>query len=426
MSTVLSGGRRFDSLGGGVGMKKAIIIDRKRAPTDQPDSPILNRWHPDIPMAASVRPGDSFRVECFDWTGGQIANNDSANDIRDVNLAPCHHLSGPVGIAGAELGDLLVVDILDIGPFLDEAWGYTGIFSKPKFGGFLTDYFPNTAKAVWDFSGIFATSRHIPNLRFAGLTHPGILGCLPSHELLGKWNKREAALIATDPNRIPPLALPPNPRDVILGSLKGPKLEQAAREGARTVPPREHGGNCDIKNLCRGSRVYLPVYVKEAGLVVGDLHFSQGDGEITFCGAIEMAGWIDLHVDLIKGGCERYGIKQAMFEPGPVDPNYSNFLVFEGISVEDDGTQKYLDVTLAYKQACLNAVNYLKNFGYSGEQAYTILSCAPVEGHVSSVVDIPNACVAVQIPTSIFDFDIRPNSKGPIKHVVGRDLAFET
>ena len=98
-------------------MKKAIIIDRKRVPTDQPDSPILNRWHPDIPMAASVRPGDSFRVECFDWTGGQIANNDSANDIRDVNLAPCHHLSGPVGIAGAELGDLLVVDILDIGPF---------------------------------------------------------------------------------------------------------------------------------------------------------------------------------------------------------------------------------------------------------------------------------------------------------------------
>lgn len=91
-------------------------------------------------------------------------------------------------------------------------------------------------------------------------------------------------------------------------------------------------------------------------------------------------------------GCNKYGITQAMFEPGPVDPNYSDFLVFEGISVEDDGTQRYLDVTLAYKQACMNAVNYLKNFGYSGEQAYTILSCAPVEGHVSSVVDIPIAC----------------------------------
>ena len=407
-------------------VKKVISIDRSKAPSAQPGSVIMNRWHCDIPMAAYVKPGESFRVECFDWTGGQIKNDESANDIRDVNLAPCHHLSGPVGITGAEPGDLLVVDILDIGPFEDSEWGYTGIFSKPKFGGFLTDYFPNTAKAVWDFNGIFATSRHIPNLKFAGLTHPGIVGCLPSRDLLTEWNRREQELIDTDPHRVPPLALPPNPTDVILGSLKGAQLAAAAKEGARTVPPREHGGNCDIKNLCRGSRIYLPVYVKDGGLVVGDLHFSQGDGEITFCGAIEMAGWIDMHVDLIKDGCNKYGIKQAMFEPGPVDPNYSQFLVFEGISVEDSGKQRYLDLNLAYKQACMNAVNYLKNFGYTGEQVYTILSCAPVEGHISSVVDIPNACVALQVPTAIFDFDIRPNSQGPRIHVPKSDLVYET
>jgi formamidase len=52
----------------------------------------------------------------------------------------------------------------------------------------------------------------------------------------------------------------------------------------------EHGGNCDIKNLSRGSKVYLPVHVNGAKFSVGDLHFSQGDGEISFCGAIEMAG----------------------------------------------------------------------------------------------------------------------------------------
>ncbi|MEO6032112.1 MAG: formamidase [Burkholderiaceae bacterium] len=407
-------------------VKKVISIDRSKPPTEQAGSVIMNRWHCDIPMAAYVKPGESFRVECFDWTGGQIKNDESANDIRDVNLAPCHHLSGPVGITGAQPGDLLVVDILDIGPFEDSEWGYTGIFSKPKFGGFLTDYFPNTAKAVWDFNGIYATSRHIPNLKFAGLTHPGIVGCLPSRDLLTEWNRREQELIDTDPNRVPPLALPPDPTDVILGSLKGAQLKAAAKEGARTVPPREHGGNCDIKNLCRGSRIYLPVYVKDGGLVVGDLHFSQGDGEITFCGAIEMAGWIDMHVDLIKDGCNKYGIKQAMFEPGPVDPNYSQFLVFEGISVEDSGKQRYLDLNLAYKQACMNAVNYMKNFGYTGEQVYTILSCAPVEGHISSVVDIPNACVALQVPTAIFDFDIRPNSQGPRIHVPKSDLVYET
>ena len=65
-------------------------------------------------------------------------------------------------------------------------------------------------------------------------------------------------------------------------------FDKIAAEGARTIPPREHGGNCDIKNLSRGSRCYFPVYVDEAKLSLGDLHFSQGDGELTFCGAIEM------------------------------------------------------------------------------------------------------------------------------------------
>ena len=66
---------------------------------------------------------------------------------------------------------------------------------------------------------------------------------------------------------------------------------------------------------------------------MGDLHFSQGDGEITFCGAIEMAGWIHLHVDLIKGGMAKYNMQQAMFKVSPVDPHYSDYLVFEGIGV---------------------------------------------------------------------------------------------
>jgi len=61
-----------------------------------------NRWHPDIPMVAMVKPGDEFRVECIDWTGGQIENNDSANDIRDVDLTKVHYLSGPIGVEGAE------------------------------------------------------------------------------------------------------------------------------------------------------------------------------------------------------------------------------------------------------------------------------------------------------------------------------------
>ena len=183
-----------------------------------------------------------------------------------------------------------------------------------------------------------------------------------------------------------------------------------AAEAARTVPPREHGGNCDIKNLSRGSRIYFPVYVEGAKLSMGDIHFSQGDGEISFCGAIEMSGYIDLHVDIIKGGMDKYAMVNPIFKPGPVEPRYSEYLVFEGISVDEfTGQQYYMDAHVAYRRACLNAIEYLKKFGFTGEQAYLLLSCAPVEGRISGIVDIPNACCTIAVPTEIFEMDILPS-----------------
>ncbi|GAB7522908.1 formamidase [Paraburkholderia sp. 2C] len=380
---------------------------------------VHNRWHPDIPMACWVNPGDDFILETYDWTGGFIKNDDSADDVRDIDLSIVHFLSGPVGVRGAEPGDLLVVDLLDVGARPDSQWGFNGFFSKTNGGGFLTDHFPNAQKSIWDFHGLYTSSRHVPGVNFAGLIHPGLIGCLPDPKLLETWNTREAALIATEPERVPPLANPPYPSTAHMGKLAGDAKAKAAAEGARTVPPREHGGNCDIKDLSRGSKVYFPVYVDGAGLSVGDLHFSQGDGEITFCGAIEMAGWVHMRVNLIKGGVEKYGIRNPVFKPSPITPNYNDYLIFEGISVDESGKQHYLDVHVAYRQACLNAIEYLKKFGYSGAQAYAVLGTAPVQGHISGVVDIPNACATLWLPTQIFDFDIRPNADGPIRHVKG-------
>ena len=81
--------------------------------------------------------------------------------------------------------------------------------------------------------------------------------------------------------------------------------------------------------------------------------------------------------------------------------------------------QYYLDVNVAYRQACLNAIEYLQKFGYSGAQAYSILGTAPVQGHISGVVDVPNACATLWLPTEIFDFDINPTAAGPIKMLDG-------
>src|SRR5699024_1495862 len=154
-------------------------VDHDRSMRDQA-VPGHNRWHPDIPSAATIKPENLVRIESKEWTDGQIGNNDSANDVRDVALDHNHMLSGPFDIEGAAPGDLLVVDVVDLGPATQtkgdncgEGWGYSGIFAKVNGGGFLTDYFPEAYKAVWDFRGQECTSRHIPGVRYTGIQHPG-------------------------------------------------------------------------------------------------------------------------------------------------------------------------------------------------------------------------------------------------------------
>lgn len=396
-----------------------ISVDLSESPHTNEN--VHNRWHPDIPINVWVEPGDDFKIETYDWTGGQIKNNDDASDVRDVELEQVHYLSGPIGVKGAEPGDLLVVEILDIGVKEDMLWGFNGFFSKQNGGGFLTEHFPEAQKSIWDIDGMFTKSRHVPGVKYAGLIHPGLIGCLPDRKMLDMWNSREKALFDTDPDRTPPLAALPTTQSAHMGAMKGEARDKAAAEGARTVPPREHGGNCDIKDLSRGSKIYFPVYVDGAGLSMGDLHFSQGDGEITFCGAIEMAGWLHLKVELIKDGVAKYGVKNPLFRPSPIQPKYDDFLIFEGISVDEAGTQHYLDVHIAYRQACLNAIEYLKKFGYTGAQAYAILGTAPVQGHISGVVDIPNACATLWLPTDIFEFggNMMPSPDGPTKFLDG-------
>lgn len=394
-----------------------ITVDLDASP--HTNEKIHNRWHPDIPIVEWVEPGDDFIVEAYDWTGSQIANNDDASDVRDVELPQVHYLSGPIGVKGAEPGDLLVAELLDVGPLDRSLWGFNGVFSRNNGGGFLTEQFPDAQKSIWDFKGMFTTSRHVPGVRFAGLIHPGLIGCLPDRKTLDMWNAREKALFDTAPERNPSLAELPNTQSAHMGTMIGEARDLAAAEAARTLPPRENGGNCDIKDLSRGSVCYFPVYVDGGGLSMGDTHFSQGDGEITFCGGIEMASWLHVKVSLIKDGMSKYGVKNPMFKPSVTTPKYDDYIIFEGISVDSEGRQHYIDMTEAYRQACLNAIEYMTKFGYSREQALAILGTAPVQGHVSGIVDYPNACATLWLPTDIFEWDLMPNADGPKKYLDG-------
>ncbi|GAA5882975.1 hypothetical protein JCM3774_002939 [Rhodotorula dairenensis] len=390
-----------------------IAVDPLKPAAEQKG--LMNRWHPDIPPAATVKPDTVFKLGCHEWTGGQIKNSDDSDDVANVDLSRIHYLTGPVAVEGAEPGDALCVEILNIDYYESMPWGYTGVFEKADGGLFATRFDTKAAKAIWDFEGRFCSSRHIPGVRFAGITHPGIIGTAPSQELLDEWNRREQALIDANPGASPAVALAPEPKNAYVGQdLPKHVMDKIAREGARTIPGREHGGNCDIKNLSIGSKTWLPVYVPGANLAIGDLHFSQGDLELSFCGAIEMAGVVTLKCSIVKGGVEKLSLNQPIFLPSPIDPNYTGQLTFEGLSVDvhGDGEQHSMCATTAAKQAALNSMQYLCNLGYTIEQVHLLLSAAPVECHVAALVDVPNACVTMSIPTQIFDRDITPAGMG--------------
>ena len=110
-----------------------------------------------------------------------------------------------------------------------------------------------------------------------------------------------------------------------------------------------------IQSSPGGSKVYLPVHVDGAKFSVGDLHFSQGDGEISFCGAIEMAGVITINFKVLKNGLADLGMKSPIYVPGPVEPQFGpgRYIYFEGFSVDQHGKQHYLDVAVAYRQTTL-------------------------------------------------------------------------
>ncbi|WP_259822914.1 acetamidase/formamidase family protein [uncultured Corynebacterium sp.] len=113
-----------------------------------------------------------------------------------------------------------------------------------------------------------------------------------------------------------------------------------------------------------------------------------------------MGGYVESAVDIV---------------PGDQGPKYTDWLTFTGLSITNEGEQRHLDATLAYQNAVKHCIDYLTVFGYSKEQAFLILGAAPIEAHFSAVVDYPNACATLYLPTEIFDFDVRPSTSSPYR-----------
>ena len=365
---------------------KSIELDYSKRCGDEPEKG-HNRWHPDIPPAVEAECGEEVVLQTRHAFDGGVTPASTAPDLLNADLNVVHPLTGPVYVKGAEPGDLLEVTTRHIDP---APWGFTTII--PGFG-FLRDVFLEPYIVHWTIADGYATSSDLPGVRVPEASFMGTIGVAPSHDLL-----REVFLREEDLKGRGGAVLGPDARGAV------PSTDPIASQALRTVPPREHGGNLDVKQLTAGSRLLLPVFVEGALFSAGDAHFAQGDSEC--CGtAVEMDCTLHASFQLHKGDAERRGIRFPIFEldqppAGPTETS-GRFLAATGMPIRD-GVNYSEDASLASRNALLNMIQLLMERGWSREQAYCICSVA-VDLRVSEVVDVPNFVVTAFLPLGIFN-----------------------
>ncbi|HKJ00009.1 MAG TPA: acetamidase/formamidase family protein [bacterium] len=344
-----------------------------------------NRWHPDLAPVASVAPGEAIVIDTLDASDGQVTPATADADLASLSANRGHPLTGPVAIEGAEPGDLLAVHIETIEP---QPFGWT--YNRNNFG-FLRDLYTEPHLTRWSIREGYATSGDLPGVRVPGAPFMGVMGVAPSRELFEAMHWREAELLRRGGS-----VRPPEPAEAVPPHI--------GKNGLRTAPPRENGGNVDIRHLVAGTTVHLPVYVPGALFSVGDAHFAQGDGEV--CGtAIEMGATFFAHFEVIKGGAGQQRDMSFAWQGDALPHGLGlgrRFHATTGLCVRRDGRNESEDVTLAARNALLNMIDYLqRTYGYNDKQAYHLCSVA-VNLHVSQVVDLPNVLVTAFLPLDIF------------------------
>jgi acetamidase/formamidase len=193
-----------------------------------------------------VRSGDTVTLESRDVSDNQLTPNSIATDIETLDWDRVYPLAGPIAVEGAEPGDTLAVEILEL---RTKDWGWTAII--PGIG-LLPDEFPAPYLRVFDLTG------------------------------------GENAFLRDD------VAIPIEPFFGTMGVCPSGASNQPV------MPPGTFGGNMDTRQLVQGSTLYLPVQVEGALFSCGDAHAAQGDGEVCVTG-IETPIGATLRFTLEKG-----------------------------------------------------------------------------------------------------------------------------
>ena len=333
----------------------AIRIDRSKPLAAEPHCG-HNRYHPDIEPAAEVGEGEEIALETRDALDGQIKPGMSGADLGSVEAGVVHPLTGPVFVKGATPGDVLEIEFTDI---IAQPTAFSAIM--PGLG-FLRDVYADPFLVHWQIRDGWATSAEIPGVRIPGAPFMGVSAVAPSADKLREWTAREQRVIDAGG-----FALPPDPNGAV-------PVGPCGLAGLRTLPPRENGGNFDVKQLTKGAKLYLPVF-KEGGLFsTGDGHFAQGDGEVCVT-AVEMGATAVVRFKLHKGLATRRKFTAPVFsrETYFADPRFAapeRFLGVMGMPINAAGEIESENLTLACRNAVLNMIELLQERGFSREQAY--------------------------------------------------------
>ena len=371
------------------------------------DKNCFNRYHPKIPPAAKADPGDMIIFHTRDALDAEFRLDSTADDLSTFDLGLVHPMTGPVYINGAKRGDALEVELIDIAP---DEYGYTVII--PGFG-FLRDVFPEPYIVNWRLTRIGAVSDGMPGITVPYEAFPGSIGVLPGEPEIQKWKAREADLATAGG-----VVLTPSPGGALPAKICG-ENGKYKDDCLRTIPPRENGGNMDVQQQQIGTKIIFPCFIDGCGLFAGDIHYAQGDGEVSGT-AIEMGSVLTVRVKILPGKGTDMDMPVTIGNDQIIDMEPTRYYQTLGIPLKANGeippSHAYLDsekllnlanvsedLTISARHALLQMIDYLvKEHGLTREQAYILCSVA-VDLRVGQVVDVPNFIVSAVLNMNVFD-----------------------
>ncbi|MEA2213617.1 MAG: hypothetical protein QOF83_3565 [Solirubrobacteraceae bacterium] len=295
-------------------------------------------WDNAAEPALEIESGEVVELEAAEDSGGQLSAGSTAADVAALDFGRVNPITGPVFVRGAQAGDVLAVEILELRP---KNWGWTAII--PGFG-LLAPEFPDPWLRISTVDADQGTVQFAEDITLPFAPFPGTIGVAP-----------------------------------------------AAPGQHSVVPPSKWGGNMDIKHLRAGTTLLLPVGVSGALFSLGDTHAAMGDAEV--CGtAVETAMDVVVRLTVRKDLSLRY--PQYSLPAGQLAAvEGSRYHVCTGVAP---------DLMQATREATRAVIDHVvQRHGRSREEAYAIASVA-VDLRIHEVVDAPNWVVGAFLPEAIF------------------------